>query len=236
MGGYAQFSRDIHQPVGVRRVARADHQHQIDVLSKLLDGVLAVLGGVTDVIVLGAHDRGELLPQCGDDLERLVHRKRRLGDVGNPVRIGDLQLIDLGHRSDQLDRLRRLAHGADDLLVALVSNQDDRIALGGVFSCLGVHLGDQRAGRVQHVQLPLAAALVHLRSDAVGRQHHHGALRDIQLRVDEHGAAISQLRHNVVVVHDLLAHVHRGAEVLEGALHRVHSSIDPCAVTSRRRE
>ena len=179
---------------------------------------------------------GNRSPQSGDDLERLVHRERRLGDVGNPVRIGDLQVIDLGHRADQLDRLGRLAHRADDLLVALVSDQDDRIALGGVFARLGVHLGDQRAGRVQHVQLPLAAALVHLGGDSVGRQHHHGALGHVQLGVDEHGAAVGQLRHDVVVVHDLLAHVHRRAEVLEGALHRVHRAIHACAVASWRRE
>ena len=47
----------------------------------------------------------------------------------------------------------RLARGADDLLVALVADQQDVVVLGGEPAGLIVHLGDQRAGGVDRAQV-----------------------------------------------------------------------------------
>ncbi len=70
-------------------MARADHQHQIGLGGHELDGVLAVLGGVADVVLLGADDAGEALAQGGDDGAGVVHRQGGLGDVGEHVGVGD---------------------------------------------------------------------------------------------------------------------------------------------------
>ncbi len=78
---------------------------------------------------------------------------------------------------DEDDRLRRLAHRADDLLVALVADQDDRVAGGGVAPRLHVHLGDERARRVDRAQLPRGGVRVHRRRDAVRREDDRLALR-----------------------------------------------------------
>ena len=57
----AAVARDLDQPHRVRRVARADHEHQIAAAGHLLDGRLAVGGGVADVVGAGTDDRREAL-------------------------------------------------------------------------------------------------------------------------------------------------------------------------------
>ena len=118
--------------------------------------------------------------------------------------------------------------------MALVADQHDRVAVGREALGLDVHLGHQRAGGVEHLQPALAAVGVHLRGDAVGRQHHHRALGHVLLGVDEHRAAVGQLLDDVPVVHDLLAHVDRRAEVVERPLDRVDGAVDAGAVAAGR--
>ena len=50
--GDAAGARDLDEPVRVRRVARADHEQQVDLGEHLLDRPLPVGGGVTDVFLL----------------------------------------------------------------------------------------------------------------------------------------------------------------------------------------
>ncbi len=236
VGAHAHLAGDVHQPVRVRRVLRADHEHQVDLAGELLDGVLPVLRGVADVVLLRPDDGRVPAAQGGDDLDRLVHRQRRLRDERDALGVRDLEAVDLGDGADQLDRLGRLAHRADHLLVPLVADQDDRVPVRGVALGLGVHLGDQRAGRVDHLELALAGVGVHLGGDAVCGEDDDRALGHLGLAVHEHRAAIGQVAHDVAVVDDLLADVDRRAEVVERPLDRVHGAIDAGAVASRRRQ
>ena len=50
---------------------------------------------------------------------------------------------------------RRLAHGAEHLVVALVADEDDRVALAGEANRFEVDLGHQRAGGVDGPQAAL---------------------------------------------------------------------------------
>ena len=68
----------------------------------------------------------------------------------------------------------------------------------------------------------------------MGREDDRAALGYVQLRVDEDGAAVGQLADHVPVVDDLLAHVDRGAEVLERPLDRVDGPVDTGAVAAWR--
>ena len=72
---------------------------------------------------------GELGPQGGDHLGRLVDRERGLGDEGDLVGIGDLERVDLVGGFDQDDAVGRLAGRPFDLLVAVVADHHDRVAL-----------------------------------------------------------------------------------------------------------
>ena len=72
---------------------------------------------------------------------------------------------------------------------------------------LAVHLGHQRAGRVDRLEAAGLGLLVDDRGDAVGGEDDGGALGHLVGLVDEDRAALLERRDDVLVVHDLLAHV-----------------------------
>ncbi len=132
--------------------------------------------------------------------------------------------------------LGRLAGRPFDLLVAVVADHHDRVALGGEAAGGDVDLGDQRAGRVDRPQAAGGGVLVDRRGDAVGGEDDDLALRHLGLLLDEDRAALGELLDHVLVVDDLLAHVDRGAVQLERALDRLHGAVDAGAVAARSGE
>ena len=228
------LARDLDEAVGVRRVARADDEHEVAVRRHLLDGRLAVRRGVADVVGARPGDAREALAQAVDDRARLVDRQRRLRDVGELLGVGDLERVDVGLGLDEHDVLGRLAHRALDLLVAGVADEDDRVAVGGELQRLAVDLGHQRAGRVDRLQAAALGLGVDRRRDAVGGEDGDRALGDRVVELlDEDRAALAQLLDDVLVVHDLLAHVDRRAVELERALDGLHGAVDAGAVAAR---
>ena len=185
---------------------------------------------------LGRGDPGELLAQAGDDPGRLVNRERGLGDEGDVVGIVELERVDVLDRLDQDDVLRGLAGRPLDLLMALVPDQDDRVALLGELARLDVDLGHQRAGGVDRAQAARRRVRVHARGDAVGREDDQRPLGDLGLLFDEDRAALCELLDHVLVVDDLLPHVDRRAVHLERVLDRLYGAIDAGAVAARRGE
>ena len=94
----------------------------------------------------------EPLAQPADDAVGLVDRQRGLREVGDPVGIVHLEPVHVLLGLDQDEVVGRLAHRALHLLVALVADQHDRVALGRELLGLHVHLGHQRAGGVDGLQ------------------------------------------------------------------------------------
>ena len=127
----------------------------------------------------------------------------------------------------------RLAGRPFDLLVALVADHHDRVALGGEAARLDVDLGDQRAGGVDRAQAAGGGVVVDRGGDAVGGEDDHLALRHLGLLLDEDRAALGELLDHVLVVDDLLADVDRRAVELERALDRLHGAVDAGAVAAR---
>src|SRR5690606_13170153 len=74
------------------------------------------------------------------------------------------------------------------------------------------------------------------RRHAVRGKDHQGALGHFAEFFDEDRTALLELFHDVLVVHDLLADVHRRTVMLESLLYGDDGSIDARAVTSRRRQ
>src|SRR6201999_4616762 len=109
----------------------------------------------------------------------------------------------------------------------------DRVTLGGEAARRDVHLGHQRAGRVDRPQAALGGVVVDYRGDAVGGEDDGRALRHLGLLVDEDRARGGQFLDHVLVVDDLLAHVDGGAVEGQGALDRLHGPVDAGAVTAR---
>ena len=218
----------------VRRVRRADHEDQVALAGELLDGLLAVGRRVTDVVGLRTGHVREPLLERVDDRAGLVDRKGRLGDVGDPVRVIDLEGLDVGLGLDEHDVVGRLAGGSLDLLVAVVADEDDRVAVSGELARLDVDLGDEGAGRVDRPELARLGVLVHRGRDPVRGEDDHRALGDLGLLVDEDRSALGQLLDHVLVVDDLLADVDRRTVDLERMLDGLDGAVDAGAVAARR--
>ena len=121
--------------------------------------------------------------------------------------IGHLERLDLVGGFDQDDAVRRLAGRPFDLLVAIVADHHDRVALGREAAGGDVDLGHQWAGGVDRAQVAGGGVLVDRRGDSMGGEDDHLPLRHLGLLLDEDRAALGQLLDHVLVVDDLLAHV-----------------------------
>ena len=74
-----------------------------------------------------------------------------------------------------------------------------RVAAAGVSAYLGVHLGHQRAGRVDHLQVPFGGLGVHLRRHPVRGQDHPGVRRHLGQLQHEPSAALLQFQGHVEI-------------------------------------
>src|SRR5580693_8173969 len=72
-----------------------------------------------------------------------------------------------------------------------------------------MHFGDERAGGVNHAQLPFLCFGAHARWDAVGAENENRADGNFLDGFDKNGAATAQLVHDVAVMHDLVMDVYR---------------------------
>ena len=226
------FEGDFLQAHGVRGVRRTDHNHQVCARSNLLDSALAVGGCVADVIRGRILQRGETLTQARHGLQGLIHRQGGLRNPHDLLGVADGHLVHLIGRVHNLDVLGRLTRGAFDLFVAGVANQQNVVVLLREAYSLAVYLVHQRAGRVNGVQRALTGCGYHGRGHAVRREHGHGAFGDLVHLIHEDGTLLFQGLHHVAVVHNLLAHVHGRAVVLQGLLNGNHGAVDAGAVTT----
>ena len=159
--------------------------------------------------------------------------KRGLRQPDDLVLVADRDVVDGVRTVDQLHVVGRLARGADDLFVALVTDQQDVVVVAGEALGLVVHLGHQRAGGVDDLQLALRGRGVHRRCDAMRGEHHDRALGYLVGLVDEDRAGVGQRLDHVPVVHDLVADVHRRAVLLERPLDGLDRAVDARAVPAR---
>ena len=168
---HAEVARHVDQALRVRRVRRADHEHEVDLARERLDRRLPVGRGVADV-VLGRPDDRSGSGACSAAMMSVVSstRERRLREVGELARC-------CGSGSSATSSTvctSTIASGAspmvpDDLLVPRVADQEDREALAGEALRLVVHLGHERAGRVDRAQPAQRGVAVHFGRHAVRR-------------------------------------------------------------------
>src|SRR6185312_4317011 len=232
----ATVARDLHEPVRVRARARADDEHERRLLADALDGVLAILRRVADVRRGWPNEIREALSQRVDDVGRIVERERGLCDVGDLLALLDLEVARVFGGFHEDDRLRRLPHRALELAVARVPDQRDLQAAARIAARLRVHLGDERADRVDDLEPAFRALLVDPRRDAVRREDNELALGHLVLGFDENGAAGLEVADDMDVVDDLVAHVDGRAMLLEQLLDDVDRAYDSGAEASRRRD
>jgi hypothetical protein len=102
--------------------------------------------------------------------------------------------------------------------MAGVTDERDLQPSPGVTARLSVDLGDERADGVDDLEVPLLAAAVHLRRDAVRGEDDERALGHVVLRFDEDRAARLEVANDMDVVHDLMTNVHRRPVLLQQLL------------------
>jgi hypothetical protein len=220
----------LDEPDRVRGVGRPDHQHEVALGGHLLHGLLTVLRGVADVVARRRLQPGEPVLQLVHGRQGLVDRERGLRQPDDLLRVAHLDVRDVVGAVDELDVLRGLTGGALDLLVTAVADQQDVVVVAREPLGLLVHLGDQRAGRVDRAQATVGRFLVHSGRDAVGAEHHHGTLGHLVGLLHEHRPAPLEGGHDVLVVDDLLAHVHRCPVDLQCPLDGDHRAVHTGAV------
>ena len=235
--GHAEVARHVDEALRVRRVRRADHEHEVDLARERLDRRLAVGRGVADVVLGRPDDGREARLQRGDDVGRLVDRERRLREVRELLAAAAPAAARRPRRSARA-RSRRAPRpscrppprGPAWPIRKIVRPWPAKRLR------LVVHLGHERAGRVDRAQPAQRGVAVHLGRDAVRREHDRRALRHVLLALDEDRALLLEPPHDVDVVHDLLAHVDRRAVQDEHLLDRLDGALDAGAVPARARE
>ena len=120
--------------------------------------------------------------------------------------------------------------------MTLVDDEEDLHALAGEAPGLGVHLGHQGAGGIDRLEPAALRFPMDRGRHAMGGEHHGGAHRDVLELVDEDRTTLLEALDDVLVVHDLLAHVDRRAVEIEGLLHRDDRTIHSRAVAAWSRQ
>ena len=99
-----------------------------------------------------------------------------------------------------------------------MADQNKPAPLRDVALALIVHLGDQRAGGVEHRQLALRRFLLDALGDAMGAEDGDRVRWNLGKVLDEMRALGLEALDDVLVVHDLVAHIDRRTVFLQGAL------------------
>ena len=86
------------------------------------------------------------------------------------------------------------------------------------------------------VQVTFGGGRVHRRRDAVRGEHHDGPFGNLVGLLDENRPGLLQGVDHVPVVHDLVAHIDRGAVLLQRALDRFDGAIHTGAVPAGLRK
>jgi hypothetical protein len=150
------------------------------------------------------------LLQRGDDALGVVDAQRGLGDVGDRG-VGPAASAPRHRRrsAPACTGPPNLAHGALDLGMAGMADQDQRCGPCDIALALVVDLGDQRAGGVQHRQAARSWAAPPPLGDAMGAEHGDGAFGTSSSSSTKIAPLFFRLSTTCFVVHDLVAHIDR---------------------------
>ena len=129
----------------------------------------------------------------------LCQQRHRLVELG--------ERVDLGDALDTADRPRRDGHRADRLLVTVMADVDDAVALLGAHLHLVMNLGDERAHRVDDVAAASPCCGDDLGGRAVSREHDRTTRGNVGDVVDEHDALLLEPVDDDLVVDDLVVAV-----------------------------
>src|SRR5262245_16953853 len=145
---FARSSGDLGEALAVRAVLASKNEYNVGLGDELLHRVLTVLGRVADVVLVRPDDLRVLPHERVDHYLRLVHAERRLCQEGEFRIDRQAECVDIVRVLHQHDAGRGFAHRPDYLVVPLVADEDDRVALARELQRLHVNFRYQRTGGV----------------------------------------------------------------------------------------
>src|SRR5262249_10323542 len=184
-------------------------------------------------VALGADNFGKLLAEAANYFLCVVKAQRRLSKEGEAIGVVNFELVDGSDRIDHDGAIRSLAGSAHDFLVVLVADKNDGALFAGEFQRFQVHLGDERAGRVDHFEGALLGFVTNGGRNAVSAEHQDRAVGHVFDGLDENRAAATQLFHNVRVMNDFVVNVNGSAVGLERQFDDIDSANDAGAEPTR---
>ena len=236
MSADAPLACQFGQPLTVGAVLAAQHDHDVGARGEEADGLLAVLGGVADVVLGRPDDLREAFLEPADDPRGVVDGERRLREVGEFVAGAEGKRVDFLGGFHEREGIGRLAHRADHLVVPLVADEHDVVALLRVLDRLQVDLRHQWAGGVDRPQPAVRRHAAHLGGDSVRGEEQHRPLRHLLHGVHEHRPLLHEPVDHVAVVDDLVEDVDRGAVDANRGLQRLDRHVDAGAEAARAGE
>ncbi len=162
-----------------------------------------------------------------------VETERCLREISDARRVGQLQRVHIFDALHQNRLPRRFAQRARHFIVILVADQNDGVAGACELDRLDVNLGDQRTGRIDHVQVTFLSLDANRRRDSMRTEDGARAFRHFVQLFDKDGAGFAQFFDHVLVVHDFFAHIHGGAIQIERNLNDVDGAHDARAKAAR---
>ena len=156
-------------------------------------------------------DVGETRLERVDDVPGFIHAEGCLGDKGDAVRIGNLDRGGIIQILNQQDLIRSFAHGADDFVVAVVTNQQNLVAITNVSDGFDMNLCDERARGINHIELTTLRHATHDGSDTVRAKDDARACGNVRDFLNEYRALSFKVAHDKEVVDDLTTHIDRRA-------------------------
>src|SRR5437660_92863 len=117
--------------------------------------------------------------------------------------------------------------------MAFVADEDDGIALAGEANGLEMDFGDEGTGGVDGPQAALSRGRPDGGRHAVSAIEDVGPFRNLADVVHKHDSALTETLNNRPIVHDLVVHIQRSAEQVQGPVEALDRHIDAGAKASR---
>ncbi len=157
------LERHLNEAHRIGRVRGTDNDHDVHLSGDAFHGALTVLGGVADVIRGRVNELREALTQTVHGLTSLIDGQGGLGDPHDTRGVAHDDSLDLVGAAHDLDVVGSLTEGSLDLLVALMPHENNVVVLLRESHGLAVHLGHERARRVDRGELAGCCGLMNRR-------------------------------------------------------------------------
>src|SRR5215471_13347110 len=222
MTGYTLLNADFPQAIRIGAVLRTDNKNEVRNLAEVTNRRLTILGGITNVGSLRAHDIGKTSVQGGNDTPRIVNTQSGLSDVSHWGVSRELKPIHVLLRRDQVHLGPHLPHRPLDLGMAAMADENQGATVGNVSLCLGMHLRNQRAGCINHRQPTRFCLADHGLRNAMGAEYCQRAIGNLTQFLDEAGSLFLKVADDMLIVDDFMAHI----DGLAGLLQRLLDNLD----------